>query len=46
MGEFGSVKSTHFLSELYTFIMKVLDLHCIFWAKKVRTIKHFKFLFK
>ena len=45
-GEFSSVKSTNFLSELYTFILKVLDLDSIFWAKKIRTIKHFKSLFK
>ena len=44
-GEFSSVKSTYFLSELYIFIPKVLDLDSIFWAKKVRTIKHFEFLF-
>ena len=29
-GEFSSVKSTYFLSELYIFIHKVLDLDSIF----------------
>ena len=31
-----------FLSELYSFALKVLDLHSIFWAKNDRTIKLLK----
>ena len=42
MAEFNGLKSARFLSELYIFILKLLDLHSIFLAKKDRTTKYFK----
>ena len=42
MAEFYSVKAPNFLHILYIFILKLLDLHGIFYAKNDRTIKYLK----
>ena len=46
MAEFYSVKAPNFLYVLYIFILKLIELHSIFYAKKDRTIKYFKCFIK
>ena len=46
MAEFYSVKAPNFLSELYIFILRLLNIRGIFKAKDDRTIKFFKVLLK
>ena len=46
MAEFNSAKCDNFLAQLYSFILKLLDLAHFFKPKKNRTIKNFKPLLK
>ena len=46
MAESCTVKYATFLTELYIFILKPLELFSIFYANKNRTIEHFEFLLR
>ena len=46
MAEFYSVKAPNFLYEIFIFLLKLIDLHSIFLAKKDPTIKYFRCFMK
>ena len=46
MAESFSLKAPNFLSKLYAFTFLIHDLYGIFYAKKNRTIEHFKMVLR